>query len=646
MRFTQDFVDRVLEANNIVDIISQYTQLRNSGGGFMGRCPFPDHPEKTPSFSVSESKQLYHCFGCQKKGNLIGFLRDYNGLSFIESVEYLAERAHIPMPVANEAAAKEESALAAKKKQLVQIYDQARNFYRAQLLKAGDSSLVKVYVQKRGLSLETLETFQVGVAPSEWDALTQHLTQKSFPLPLAEEGRLIRQRESKNGYYDLFRERLMFPIHNMKGEVIAFGGRILAQGEPKYLNSPEHVLFSKRKTLYGLHLTARYIRAEDSVIIVEGYMDLVSLYQAGIRNLVATMGTALTPDQAFALKRLTPNAITLFDGDDAGVAAAEKALPVLLAAGLRPKGIILPDDMDPDDFVKNRGGDALKELVVKAEDLFFLILHQWLKNFRGDPAEKLTIMDKVGPWLTQIPDPRLRDLYERELQFRLAVDAKWMKQALVPTKVAPTGPQPSAFSEPRKNISEAEKAPSENVISIQSAPPFYKLLVALSLQDQELFEQLADASWLNEIRHEGIHELIARATRLYRQAPEKFDKLTGLLMTFVDQSEALIAPKVRSRVVPAQSPDAHAEETADVVEDESMNESRQEDKKLWLDCVRKIRDEFLQTRAKELQLELRSNPSPTVLEELRSIQQARRRLIKDPNFLRTKPDEGETEGTL
>lgn len=645
MRFTQEFVERVLEANNIVDIISQYTQLRNSGGGFMGRCPFPDHPEKTPSFSVSESKQVYHCFGCKKQGNLIGFLRDYNGMAFVDSVEYLAERAHIPLPIADDAHSREEAAANAKKKQLLQIYDQAKNFYRAQFLQAGESSIVGAYVKKRGLSAETCETFQVGVAPHEWDALTQHLTQKGFSLPLAEEGRLIRMRDSKNGYYDLFRERLMFPIHNMKGEVIAFGGRILAQGEPKYLNSPEHPLFSKRKTLYGLHQTARYIRAEDAVILVEGYMDLVSLYQAGIRNLVATMGTALTAEQAYALKRLTPNAITLFDGDDAGVAAAEKALPILLAAGLRPKGIILPDNQDPDDYVKNNGGDALKTLIANSVDLFFLVLQQWLKNFRGDPAEKLAIVDRVGPWLSQIPDPRLRDLYERELQFRLAVDAKWMKQALLAPKGGATGPTASAFSEPQKNISADQKPPSENVISIKSAPPYYKLLVALSLQDQELFDQLADAAWLGEIRHEGIHELIARAARLYRQAPEKFDKLTGLLMTFVDQSEALIAPKVRSHL-PAQSPDANADETADAVADDSTNETRQEDKKLWLDCVRKIRDDFLLARAKELQLELRSNPSPAVLEELRSIQQARRRLIKDPNFLRTKPDEGETEGTL
>ena len=237
-----------------------------------------------------------------------------------------------------------------------------------------DHSVLK-YIQKRELSPETIDAFQIGYAPKEWDALTLHLQSHGISTAVAEEARLlIARKEGKSGHFDMFRDRLMFPIINSMNEVLGFGGRIIEQGEPKYLNSPETPVFIKGRVLYGLNQTARFIRSEDQVVIVEGYMDLVALYQAGIKNAAATLGTALTLDHAKIVKRMTRNVLVLFDGDQAGQDAAERSLPLLLQADLYPRGLILPQGMDPDDYVKNYGAEALKILMAEAPDLFSVVL--------------------------------------------------------------------------------------------------------------------------------------------------------------------------------------------------------------------------------------------------------------------------------
>ena len=335
MRYPQDFVDKVMDSANLVEIISQHTQLKQSGNGFMGRCPFPDHKEKTPSFSVSEAKQVYHCFGCKKSGNVFTFLRDFSGFSYVEAIEFLADRSNIkiPEPEQNEQSQHQNdkhNLENAKKKSLAQVNRVAADFFKTNLARAKETDLISQYVKRRALNADTIKEFEIGFVDAEWEGLVQELNRKKISLALAEEAKLIRPRKEGNGFYDLFRERLLFPIHNLRGEVIAFGGRIYDQGEPKYLNSPESLVFNKSKILYGLFQSAKYVRSEDAIVIVEGYMDMVTLYQAGIRNCVATMGTALTEEHAKLIKRMTPNVYVLFDSDDAGQAAAERSLGILL----------------------------------------------------------------------------------------------------------------------------------------------------------------------------------------------------------------------------------------------------------------------------------------------------------------------------
>ena len=429
MRYPPEFVDRVQEANNLVDIISQYTQLKQTGNGYMGRCPFPDHAEKTPSFSVSQGKQVYHCFGCKKSGNIFGFLRDYNAMSFPESIEYLAERASIPLPVLVRDQNDQYQLQQDKKKLMLKANRVASDFFAETLKRSPNDSTIKTYIQKRKLNAETIQEFQIGYAPPEWESLAQQLHKQNISSQLAEDAKLVKARKEGNGHFDLFRDRLMFPILSPMGEILAFGGRIIDQGEPKYLNSPETLVFNKSKVLYGLAHTGKYIRSEDAVIIVEGYMDLFSLYQAGLRNVAATMGTALTPEHAKLIKRLTTNVVVLFDSDEAGQRAAERSLPLLLAAGLYPRGLILTEAKDPDEFVTNFGFEALQKKISSAPELFNVVLQMWMADYKGEASQKVKLMDQVRPIFDAIPDARLKSLYATEMTQRMNVPIDWVRSA-------------------------------------------------------------------------------------------------------------------------------------------------------------------------------------------------------------------------
>lgn len=548
MRFSNEFKRRVLEANNIVDIISHHTQLKPSGSGLMGRCPFPDHKEKTPSFSVSETKQLYHCFGCHKSGDLITFLIDFNGYTYPEALVWLAQRASIPLPEREEKDS-EFDRQEARRKQLLKINQMAASFFVEQLKRTSPTDPVRLYIEKRGLTPETVELFRIGFAPKEWDSLLTWLQGKNAPVALAEEAKLVVPRkEGRVGHFDMFRDRLMFPIQNTMGDVLAFGGRVLnPEDNPKYLNSPETPVFEKKKVLYGLHQTARYIRSEDQALIVEGYMDAVSLFQAGFRNVAAVMSSSLTPEQARLIKRMTRNVVVLLDGDAAGMDGAERSLPTLLQADLYPKGLFLPEGQDPDDFVKSSGPEALRDLLERAQDLLFVVMDRWMEGYRGEPAEKLKLVDKLKPILAGVADPRLRDLYLQEVARRLSVGAGWLQQALQfqssPKTSAVASQSPGLKVNPRGAPSVSSSGGvAQDLISLKGASPAELLVMGLSLKSRANFEIFLSENLLETFSHEGVRRILSEAIEVYGQEPERFDRLTSLLVTSVDQPE-LLFPK-------------------------------------------------------------------------------------------------------
>jgi len=643
IKFTPEFIERVAEANNIVDLISQQTQLRPTGGGLMGRCPFPDHKEKTPSFSVSETKQVYHCFGCHKSGNIFSFLRDFQGFSFPEAVEFLADRASIAMPKQDHEST-EVDRVAQRRKQLLSANKWALHFFREQLKRCPQDHPVKKYLLKRGLSPETVETFQMGYAPPEWDGLVNFLATKGIPMELAEEARLVKARtQGKSGHFDIFRDRLIFPILNNQGDPVAFGGRILESGEPKYLNSPETPVFVKGKILYGLHQTARHVRSEDAVLIVEGYMDLISLYQAGIRNVVATMGTALTTDHGRFLKRLTKNVVVLFDGDSAGQEAAERSLPLLLGCEIFPKGLILPDQQDPDDFVKTQGSEELLRRVKQAPDLFSLNLSQWMKTYRGEASEKIQLIDRLKALFRVIHDRRLQDLYLMEVAQKITVGLPWLRQALGNENLtsSPRNNEPKQgfpVSDSQRGIEPTKEVQKPTVeIRLKGAPVAELLLMALALKSRANLSAIENENITETLSHDGVKKLLLKSFDVCRQSPERFDRLISQLMTVVDEPRYLFHqdPLLREGMRDFKGKDGSefASETGNVSANESAISEALDDKndgrlifdeeteqKLLKDTLKRVRENYLRDQLKKLALELKVNPTSEKMQLMMNLQ--------------------------
>ncbi len=407
----QSFIEDLLARTDIVEVIGARVSLRRAGANYIARCPF--HTEKTPSFSVSPVKQFYHCFGCNASGDAIQFLTEFEGLHFVEAVEALASRAGLTLPIETK-----DSHQIARYAAVYDCLEKAALFYQTQLREHPAVQKVHTYLKNRGLSGKTAKRFGLGFAPPGWDALVKHLgVDKAGQDALLAAG-LIVKKESDH-FYDRFRERIMFPIRDRRGRVIGFGGRIIdSEGEPKYLNSPETVVFNKGQELYGLYEARIANRSLTSLVVVEGYMDVVSLVQADIKNCVATLGTALTEKQVDVLFRQASELIFCFDGDKAGKAAAKRALPMILPhmkEGRRVRFILLPAGEDPDSFVRKEGREAFLTQIDRAlhlSDFLFEQVSADLDLHHLDSRARLITLAK--PLIKLLPEGVLQQmLYDR-----------------------------------------------------------------------------------------------------------------------------------------------------------------------------------------------------------------------------------------
>lgn len=357
MQIREEVIERIRQDNDIVDIISENVRLKKSGRNYVGLCPF--HNDKSPSLSVSQDKQIYKCFSCGEAGNVITFVMKYKKLTFYEASKYLADKAGIPLELGNA----KESQITKKKELLYKVNTEAARYYFYNLQR---TSFAKEYFLKRGIREEVIKRFGLGYAQDRWHDLIMYLKKKGFNENLLLEAGLILKSEKKGNTYDRFRNRVMFPVFDVRGKVIGFGGRVLDDSKPKYLNSPETVIFHKGTNLYGLNFATKNKLEQDYIIIVEGYMDLISLHQHGITNTVASLGTALTINQARLLKRYVNKVIISYDADVAGQTATLRGLEILRHAGLDVKVLKVPQGKDPDEFVRNNGKDAFLRLVDNA----------------------------------------------------------------------------------------------------------------------------------------------------------------------------------------------------------------------------------------------------------------------------------------
>jgi DNA primase len=417
----------IRESVDLVALISEYVPLRRQGARFVGLCPF--HQEKTPSFGVSRGKSFYYCFGCQASGDAISFLRHVEGLAFMEAVEKLAERSGIELPRSDDAGQLALQRARARRERLAELMAVAQAFFEEQLECHAHAGLARAELERRKVSVETARHFHLGYAPAAWDALARHLESKRVALEEAVEVGLIAARNNGAGYYDRFRHRLLFPVADQHGRIIAFSGRALPPPEgvaaereapAKYINSPEGPLYKKGQALFGLSTARVAMRKQGRVLLCEGNFDLVSLHQAGFENVLAPLGTAFTLDQARLIRRFVEEVIVIFDGDGAGRAATAKAQVLLSAAGLKARAVRLPDGYDPDSFLAEKGAETLVTMVQSAAPIIDFLIDQASLNAH-DAASRARAIHELAPCLAQIEDAVERSLYVERLARKLEI---------------------------------------------------------------------------------------------------------------------------------------------------------------------------------------------------------------------------------
>ena len=445
MAIPQSFIQELLARVDVVEVVGRYVQLKKGGANFMGLCPF--HGEKSPSFSVSPAKQFFHCFGCGKNGNAIGFLMEHAGMTFVEAVKDLAQ--NIGMQVPEDDASPQDRARAAEQRQkqatLTDVLEKAGEAYRKHLR---NSPKAIEYFKGRGLSGEIAKHFGLGYAPEGWRSLASVFPDYQDPL-LAESGLVIVNQEDgeEEKRYDRFRDRVMFPIRNVKGECIGFGGRVLFEGTPKYLNSPETPVFSKGRELYGLFEARNALRDAGYVLVTEGYMDVVALAQYGIEYAVAALGTATTPFHITKLMRQTDEIVFCFDGDNAGKKAAWRAAMNALPAlndGLKLSFLFLPEEHDPDSYVREFGKEAFEAKMQVALPLSqYIIQHLSEENSLQSQEDKVQFLNEIEPILQQIQAPRLRLLLSKRVAELAGISLDEMKSMIkMPTIQRPKNAAP------------------------------------------------------------------------------------------------------------------------------------------------------------------------------------------------------------
>lgn len=416
MFYPQELVDRVIDANNIVDVIGSYVKLTKKGSTYFGLCPF--HNEKTPSFSVTDNgtKKMYYCFGCHKGGTVLTFIMKYENVSYTEALKQLADRAGIELPAPNYS--REERERARRREEILEVNKEAAvYFYR--LLKSERGARAYEYLKDRGLTDETITSFGLGYSDKYRDDLYRYIKEKGYSDELLKATGLFSIKETDT--HDYFWNRVMFPIMDVRGKVVAFGGRVMGDGEPKYLNSPETECFNKRRTLYGLNVAKGH--KGKSLILCEGYMDVIALHQAGFTNAVASLGTAFTDGHAGTLKRYAGSVVISFDSDTAGRDAALRAIPRLKDAGLSVKVADLSPYKDPDELIKAEGAEEYKERLKNAQNgLLFEIECLSLRYDTNDPDEKTRLNNEIARRLSYISDPMESDSYIRAVSEKYDID--------------------------------------------------------------------------------------------------------------------------------------------------------------------------------------------------------------------------------
>jgi len=558
MRFDDNKIEEIKSRVDIVELASEYLTLKKAGRNFIGLCPF--HQEKTPSFTVNRDKQIFYCFGCGEGGNVITFLMKIADKTFPEAIKDLAEKTGVVLPPM--LSGKESRQKDSLKESIINLNLRAVQHF-SRNLSSGAGKIAREYLQNRGISEETIKQFRLGYVPDTWRSLADYLEGSGLSLKLAEQAGLVIAGK-EGSFYDRFRGRLVFPIENVFGEVVAFGGRILENGEPKYLNSPESPVYIKGKNLYGLNKAKEEIRKKGFALIVEGYFDLISLWNAGIGNVVATLGTALTREHLELLRRYTVEVVALFDPDEAGRKALDRSLELFLSMRMRARALILPEGCDPDDYVKKHGKDELNELIAHAP----AISDYYIDNVLGGGKtfeDKRDMIKTAMEFINKIDDEIEKNLFIKRIAEKLGINQELLKKELH-----------------KKEVQLKSKTAGEKQNIKVHIDPVEVHLILLLLESPQKTAQVESEKVLDYFLHtelKNLGEKIVEACKLLG-----FVDINVILSSDADRPLREKIYKLRINEPPAN--------------DETMEKD-------FTDTIRKIKEKWYKEQKRQVQLKLR-----------------------------------------
>ena len=529
----ENTIEEILSRIDIVELILSYIPLKRFGRNYKALCPF--HSEKTPSFTVSPERQIFHCFGCSAGGNALGFVMQYERLEFPEAALLLAKKAGVTLPkaVSGPHSSQNQNLIT----QLYKINELAACFYIEQLHSAGQEAALE-YLTKRAVSKDSIEKFKLGFALGTWDGLLNYLRSKNIPLGLIEKAGLIIPKDN-GGYYDRFRNRLIVPIIDTRNKILGFGARVLDESLPKYINSPETPIYSKGKILFGLNAASDAIRSLDLAIIVEGYFDLLTPYQAGIKTIVASCGTALTTEQIRLIKRYTHNVVMVYDSDNAGQLATLRSLDLLIEEGLHIQVARLPEGYDPDGYLRRFGQDKFQELIRQAEDIFDYKLEILRAKYSHlTVPNKAEIAQEMLSTISKFTNMVLRSAYIKKLAEALKVDESSLWSELKKVKGLSAAVRQPNLRQPRPD-------------PVLNSYPTERLLVKLMLEETELIAHLREKINPADFQDRCLAQIVSRIFELFCEGKKVDAKY--LVHQFADPKTAKIICELMTSDYPASA---------------------------------------------------------------------------------------------
>ncbi len=562
-----EIIDQILDKTDIVEVISGRIPIKKAGQNFKGLCPF--HKEKTPSFMVSPAKQIYHCFGCGAGGNVIGFLMKYENMGFIDALKLLADKAGVALPRST-AADRAKSSLADK---LFDVNAVACSFYQENLAREGGKE-ARGYLMRRGIDEKIIKHFRLGFAPDLWQGLINYCKSKGVELADLEKAGLVLKNEETGNWYDRFRSRIIFPIFDLRHKVLGFGARTLNEITPKYINSPETHIYTKGRELYGLNFAKEYIRRQDYAIIVEGYFDLILPFQHNIRNVVATLGTALTPEQIGKLRRFTKNVILVYDSDKAGEIATLRGLDLLISEDMNVRIAVLPKGNDPDSFIRKEERTGLMKVLRGSKDLFEYKLGILTAKFRKDtPRGKTRIVSEMLPTLARIKNAVLKSAYLKKTAEALSIDEESIRVELKRTKVASF-----SFENDREFTVERKERKAQSLAEMT--------VLAIVLEDINFMKKVEKQLGIANFKNVKIKKILEKIADLHKNA--KKAPPSHLIAYFNDSEIEQIISEAASLVQTIRNKDKTLE-----------------------DCIRHIRKDNLKETLREIQSKIKEAESVT-----------------------------------